>query len=385
SVPFWLFFELINLRIENWYYVFVPDVRAAAWTGISLSFATVLPAVLLASTAAAEFLPLTQVRWRPITVTPSLLRGLTRAGVAMLVLPILWPAVFFPLVWGAITLLVEPMNYRRDPARSLLADLAAGRPGRMLALLAGGALVGFLWELYNVSALGKWIYTVPFFDELKLFEMPVLGFVGFPVFALECFAVVQSLVLAGLTRDVPQATPPAAEAAATARADGPGAAWAWRAAAIGGAAAFTVAMLAALERHTIVSTTPRLLDLPAVPAVDAERLLARGVGSPFELARLEPQSAADLVPGVEPNQAQEWIAAARLATFRGLGTEVTRALWHLRIRSIEALAATEPVELATCLARAGGIESNLRRVRVWVDSARKAVASVPDEAVRLQC
>ena len=36
---------------------------------------------------------------------------------------------------------------------------------------------------------------MPFFDELKLGEMPVLGFFGFPPFALECYALVNFLGL----------------------------------------------------------------------------------------------------------------------------------------------------------------------------------------------
>ncbi|HET6639340.1 MAG TPA: hypothetical protein VFH82_11240, partial [Gemmatimonadota bacterium] len=47
SVPFWLFFELLNLRLENWYYVSLPRDAAARWLGIALSFATVIPAILV--------------------------------------------------------------------------------------------------------------------------------------------------------------------------------------------------------------------------------------------------------------------------------------------------------------------------------------------------
>ena len=35
----------------------------------------------------------------------------------------------------------------------------------------------------------KWIYTVPIFGDIKIFEMPVLGYFGFPPFALECLAM----------------------------------------------------------------------------------------------------------------------------------------------------------------------------------------------------
>jgi len=46
-----------------------------------------------------------------------------------------------------------------------------------------------LWEFWNYWALTKWTYTVPFFGNVKIFEMPVLGFLGFPPFAVECWVM----------------------------------------------------------------------------------------------------------------------------------------------------------------------------------------------------
>src|SRR6185436_14894528 len=73
--------------------------------------------------------------------------------------------------------------------------LAAGDCTRLVALLTAGFICGGLWEAWNFTARTKWIYSVPFFDELKLGEMPVLGFLGFPAFALECYALVNLLSL----------------------------------------------------------------------------------------------------------------------------------------------------------------------------------------------
>ena len=44
-----------------------------------------------------------------------------------------------------------------------------------------------MWEFWNFWAGSKWVYTVPFFRQWKVFEMPLLGFLGFPPFALECW------------------------------------------------------------------------------------------------------------------------------------------------------------------------------------------------------
>jgi len=56
-------------------------------------------------------------------------------------------------------------------------------------LCAAGLICGFLWEFFNYCAIAKWTYTVPYFGNIKIFEMPVLGFLGFPPFAVECWVI----------------------------------------------------------------------------------------------------------------------------------------------------------------------------------------------------
>jgi len=97
-------------------------------------------------------------------------------------------AWFVPLVWIGWALLLEPLNYWRGRP-SWLADLAGGDASRVLSLLGSGLVCGFLWEFWNYWALTKWTYTVPYPPAVKLFEMPVLGYLGFLPFALECFAM----------------------------------------------------------------------------------------------------------------------------------------------------------------------------------------------------
>ena len=45
SVVFWLFFEMINLRMQNWHYVNVIGNLWLRWVGYFTSFATVLPGI----------------------------------------------------------------------------------------------------------------------------------------------------------------------------------------------------------------------------------------------------------------------------------------------------------------------------------------------------
>jgi hypothetical protein len=93
-----------------------------------------------------------------------------------------------PLVWTGFILLLEPLNYRHGRP-SWLGALTRGDASLVLALLAAGAVCGVLWEFWNYWALTRWTYAVPYLGHLKVFEMPVLGYLGFPLFALECYAM----------------------------------------------------------------------------------------------------------------------------------------------------------------------------------------------------
>ena len=107
----------------------------------------------------------------------------------MLALPIVYPSTYLaaPVFLGFIFLL-DPLNARWG-AESITGDWVAGHHGRLINLLAAGLFCGFVWECWNYWAQAKWIYNVPILPQLKLFEMPVLGFGGFPPFAVECFAM----------------------------------------------------------------------------------------------------------------------------------------------------------------------------------------------------
>jgi hypothetical protein len=360
SAVFWFFFELLNWRLANWYYVNVPADRLERWLGIALAFATVLPAIFLAARALESWGVVRTVRTAPMRVTRPGLRLTMLAGVVFLVLPLVWPRYFFPLVWGATTLLAEPALYLREPRWSLIADLERGDAGRIVRLLVGGAGIGLLWELYNSFARSRWIYTVPGLEDLKLFEMPLLGFVGFPVFALECWSVFHLLACFGIsTPEVPRAGPIRLRRKVVTAAAGVG---------------FAVVVLSGMERYTISSTTPSLVEVPGVPASAAFRLLEAGE-SPFRLA-LMPASAVARETGARVDEAQRWIEAARLVTLRGIGTANARRLAALGVTSVAALALQDPDTLAARL-RAQPGEARLRptpaEARVWVKAALRAV------------
>ncbi|HNY26732.1 MAG TPA: DUF4332 domain-containing protein, partial [Candidatus Sumerlaeota bacterium] len=199
STPVWLLFEAFNFRLQNWTYIQVPLLWSdlSSWFMIP-AYATVLPALFEgADLVSAVIERLTHGRGlqgRPFQVNPRHVKIQMAVGVAMLVLPMLWPGLFFCMIWGFAFFFFDPFCYRRQ-GPSLLGQLSKGHLTRLVALLLSGLMCGGLWEAWNIVARSKWLYTVPGFENLKLFEMPVLGFLGFPPFALECYALVNVINL----------------------------------------------------------------------------------------------------------------------------------------------------------------------------------------------
>ncbi|MBI3299423.1 MAG: hypothetical protein HYZ75_14745 [Elusimicrobia bacterium] len=193
SVPFWLAYELLNLRLRNWEYHGLPSEPLLRWPGYGLAFATVLPGVL-------ETAALLRSRWptaasrppRPWLTSPAGERASLALGLACLTLVLAAPSVFFPLAWAPAFLLCEPAAARARPRESWLAALAGGSTRPFWALMAAGLVCGLAWEALNFWSGAKWRYTVPWPPGPKLFEMPWLGYLGFPPFALGCASVWQA-------------------------------------------------------------------------------------------------------------------------------------------------------------------------------------------------
>ena len=188
SVTFWLIFEMFNLRMENWHYVNVIDHQWLRWSGYFISFATVLPAIFETTELLSCLGVYSKVKSK-IRVLPNLWFPIFYvAGVLFLILPLLFPRYCFPLVWGGFIFLLEPINYIHG-SPSLLREWEMGRPRNFILLLTAGLICGLLWEFWNYWAQTKWVYTVPFFNRPKIFEMPLAGFLGFPPFGVECYVM----------------------------------------------------------------------------------------------------------------------------------------------------------------------------------------------------
>lgn len=202
SIPLWLIFEFYNLYLANWQYVGLPEDMALRSFGYAWSFATIWPAIF----EGAALVAVLRVAHRPrataetgvrapregdVPFTPGEVASIG-IGAAMLGSPFVVPpaiAVYLAApVWLGFIFLLDPVN-RHLGGPSLAADLEQSRPGRLINLAASGMLCGILWEFWNFWARAKWHYSVPILEDFKLFEMPVLGYLGFPAFALECFTM----------------------------------------------------------------------------------------------------------------------------------------------------------------------------------------------------
>jgi len=193
SVTAWLIFEVFNLWLLNWRYAGVEPRLWLRWPGYALAFATVLPGVLLAAQVLAALGVGAGLRgpqhrlgyWQPVFFL---------LGVACLVLPFLAPHYAFPLIWGSFFFLLDPLLDLMT-GDSLTRRFLSGERQEALCLLLAGLACGVWWEMWNFPSASKWVYTLPVLNFGRIFEMPVLGYLGFLPFALECRVMYEFLVL----------------------------------------------------------------------------------------------------------------------------------------------------------------------------------------------
>ena len=190
SIPVWWLFEAFNLRLQNWDYLGrerFSDLEYAVLC--SISFATVMPAVLGTTELVMSARWIERFRYGPqVKPTRALLLGSFVVGWLTLAGMLAFPAYMYPFVWVSGVLILEPVAYVLG-RRCFLTDLSRGdwRPwwGLWIAALA----CGFFWELWNFWSYPKWIYEVPGVGFLKVFEMPLLGYLGYLPFAMELYLV----------------------------------------------------------------------------------------------------------------------------------------------------------------------------------------------------
>lgn len=190
SAIFWWFFEYLNRFVQNWYYEGVSGLDPLQYfLFATLPFSTVLPAVL--------------GTYELLNSVPRMGRGLDRfvpirvsrpragAGVALFVAGAglaavgVWPDYLFPLVWVSPVLILSAIQVLRG-RNTPLSGIQFGFWRHAVLLSLAALICGFFWEMWNFHSLARWKYAVPFVGEFRIFEMPVLGYLGYLPFGWEC-------------------------------------------------------------------------------------------------------------------------------------------------------------------------------------------------------
>lgn len=196
SISSWWLFELYNAPrfwrsdVELWwhYHNLEPNLFLRR-IGYDWAFATISPALF----ETAELIAATSLAGikssRPLKLSDRSLYVMIVIGAVCAAMPlVVISAWLVPMVWLGLIMALDPINALRGYP-SIAGDIRRGDYRRLLSLLIAGGLCGILWEFWNYWAISKWTYTVPYLGNVKVFEMPMLGYLGFPPFAVECWAV----------------------------------------------------------------------------------------------------------------------------------------------------------------------------------------------------
>lgn len=189
SIIFWWFFEYFNRFVQNWYYMGVAQFSKSEYICFaSISFSTVLPAVFATRSLLLTFNPFKKLK-RAIPLhlqheKPVACLLLTSALTSLLLIGA-FPDVLFPILWVSPLLILESLLILSNH-HSLLTSLRQGDWRNIASSSMAALLCSFFWEMWNFYSLARWEYSIPFVDRFHIFAMPVLGYVGYLPFGLQC-------------------------------------------------------------------------------------------------------------------------------------------------------------------------------------------------------
>lgn len=323
SSGFWCVFEIINLRLENWFYINLPDYLPQRWFGYLLAYGTVIPAIYGTKELVRSFLGEIKVKpWSFIVYS----RHAIVLGVISMAFTLFFPRYCFPLAWIFSALLLDGYNYRRG-YDSFMGECQHGFSENLVATLLSGLICGILWEAWNFWSISKWVYSIPFFEDIKIFEMPLPGYLGFLTFAVGTIAFVN--LLHGIKvykMYLLRAT----------------------------SAALVVSLFSFLliDSHTVFSFVTKLGQLQFIDKPKLNAMRAAGIQTSF---------------GINPAMLDtKEKTALDLLHLKGLGYNNYVKLREFNVYSIGDLSLLDEISLSRILD-----EPNLRRIRVYLKEARQ--------------
>ncbi|MDY6971337.1 MAG: hypothetical protein SV775_03300 [Thermodesulfobacteriota bacterium] len=192
SAAFWWFFEYLNRFVQNWHYVGVHFSGGEYFWYATLSFSTVLPAVLgtrdwiLGSSwledGFGNFFSIEFSRPGVLAWAVMLVSGAGLAGIGV------WPDCLFSLLWVCPFLIIISLQTLLGESH-LLSDIPCGDWRSVISSSLAALLCGWFWEMWNYFSLAKWEYAIPLVHRYQIFEMPILGYAGYLPFGLECTVI----------------------------------------------------------------------------------------------------------------------------------------------------------------------------------------------------
>jgi hypothetical protein len=196
SALFWWYFEYLNRFAQNWYYLGQELFTPLTYTlHATIAFSTVLPAVMSTAELLQSYPALRRTRFqRPLVLGNRRMHAgatLTLASCGLIGIAVA-PDYWYPVLWVSPLLILVSLQVLFSQ-ESILQRLERG-DWHVLTLPALAALVcGFFWEMWNHYSYPKWAYCIPYVQRFEIFQMPVLGYLGYLPFGLQC-GVVADLV-----------------------------------------------------------------------------------------------------------------------------------------------------------------------------------------------
>jgi len=219
------------------------------------------------------------------------------------------------------------------------------------------------------------VYTVPFLNEFKLFEMTAPGFLGFIPFALECYVMTTGIYLfrktIGWERDTCKTVRMHRFNAVI------------RFSLVFCSVFFCGAVFKAIDRTTVDSFRPYLKEITTIPAERRARLEQCGIIMVKDLVRLK--SAAHRLQealqctAASGEELSAWINQAEMVMLKGMGTRNFLLLSKAGITDIDKLAHQESHTLRMALEQLiPTADENARipdeaKIHIWIRAAQKTI------------
>jgi hypothetical protein len=206
SIPGWMIFEYLNLYIQvDWYYPagdLIPDTQFFLYALLGSSGLLPMAFVLYSFLCTFKGFKRRYAYGPKISINRGMKFVLLMASLLFLVLSGIWDERLFIMLWlaplGLLSLaLIEldiwtpfrPIKEKGDWSALMVFGLCYLFVGFLVEgqnYFSGYHLPGDQVDTFNVD---YWKYCIPYVDKFHVFEMPLLGFLGYIPFSIYCWIV----------------------------------------------------------------------------------------------------------------------------------------------------------------------------------------------------